>query len=129
MVIGRLLPQLYTPSLPRSSNTVAMATAKMRLGASRLKGRATTHVWVVVHDQQVLRAALGARALVGGDKVGDVVVLQQRQPVDGALVVEVLPVGRGEHLHGHGPFVQRAAVHGAVSTAPDQLAGEGRGKK
>lgn len=61
---------------------------------------------VVVHDEQVLGAPLLARPLVGGHEPGDVVVLQQRQPIDGALVQEVLAVGRGEHLHGDGPLVQ-----------------------
>lgn len=88
-----------------------------------------THVWVVVHDQQVLGAALGARALVGGDEVADVVVLQQRQAVDGALVEEVLPVGAGEHLDGHGPLVQRAAVDGAVAATANQLQRKGERRR
>lgn len=78
-------------------------------------------MWVVVHDQQVLGASLWARPLVRRHKAGDVVVLQQRQAVDGALVEEVLTVGGGEHLHRHGPLIQRAAVDGAVSATPDQL--------
>lgn len=78
-------------------------------------------MWVVVHDQQVLGASLRARALIGGDKVADVVVLQQRQAVDGALVEEVLPVGASEHLDSDGPLVQRAAVDGAVAAPPNQL--------
>lgn len=86
-------------------------------------------MWVVVHDHQVLGAALGARALVGGDEVADVVVLQQRQAVDGALVEEVLPVGAGEHLDGHGPLVQRAAVDGAVAAAPNQLQRKGERRR
>lgn len=38
----------------------------------------TTHMWVVVHDQQVLGASLWACPLVGSNKPGDVVMLQQR---------------------------------------------------
>lgn len=38
----------------------------------------TTHMWVVVHDQQVLSAPLRACPLVGSHKPGDVVMLQQR---------------------------------------------------
>lgn len=85
-------------------------------------------MWVVVHDQQVLGASLGACALIGGDKVADVVVLQQRQAVDGALVQEVLPVGAGEHLDGHGPLVQRTTVDSAVAAPPDQLWGRKAGE-
>lgn len=81
----------------------------------------TTHMWVVVHDQQVLSAPLRACPLVGSHKPGDVVMLQQRQPIDGAFIQEVLAVGCREHLHGHGPLVQRSAVDGAVSATPDQL--------
>lgn len=92
-------------------------------------GVCATHVWVVVHDQQVLGAALGAGALVGRHEAGDVVVLEQRQPVDGALVEEVLPVGGGEHLDGHGPLVQGAAVDGAVAAPSDQLEGEKKEKR
>lgn len=76
---------------------------------------------VVVHDQQVLRASLWARSLVGRHEPCDVIVLQQRQAVDGALVEEVLPVGRGEHLYSDRPLIQRAAVNGSVSATPDQL--------
>ena len=78
-------------------------------------------MWVVVHDQQILCASLRACPLVGGNKPGDVVMLQQRQPVDGAFVEEVLAVGCGEHLHSHRPLVQRAAVDGAISATPNQL--------
>lgn len=78
-------------------------------------------MWVVLHDQQVLGASLRARALVGGDEAGDVVVLQQRQAVDGALVEEVLAVADGENLHGDRLLVQGAAVHGAVPSTSDQL--------
>lgn len=76
---------------------------------------------VVVHDQQVLSASFWARPLVGGDKPGNVVMLQQRQPVDGAFIEEVLAVGRGEHFHSHGPLIQRATVDGAISATPNQL--------
>lgn len=86
-------------------------------------------MWVVVHHQQVLGAPLQARPLVGGHEAGDVVVLQQRQPIDGTLVEEVLPVGRIEDLHRHGPLVQGAAVDGAVAPAADELkAGMGGGQ-
>lgn len=78
-------------------------------------------MWVVVHDQQVLCASLRACPLVSSHKPGDVVVLQQREPVNGAFIEEVLPVGRGEHLHSHGPLIQGAAVDGAVSAPPNQL--------
>lgn len=84
-------------------------------------------MWVILHDQQVLGAPLWARALVGGDEASDVVVLQQRQAVDGALVEEVLAVADGENLHGDGLLFQGAAVHGAVPAASNQLRrGEGR---
>ena len=76
---------------------------------------------VVVHDQQVFCASFRAGALVCGHKASDVVVLQQRQPVDGAFVQEVLTVGRGEHLHGDRPLVQRATVHCAVPATANQL--------
>lgn len=78
-------------------------------------------MWVVVHDQQVLGASFWTRPFVGGDEPGNVVMLQQRQPVDGALIEEVLAVGCGEHFDGHGPLIQRATVDGAVSATPNQL--------
>lgn len=80
-------------------------------------------MWIVVQDQQVLCPPLRARPLIGRDEASNVIVLQQRQAVDGALVDEVLPIGCGEHLHGDGALVQRAAVHGAVPAASDQLEG------
>lgn len=43
-------------------------------------------MWVVVHDQQVLNAPLWACPLVCSHKPGDVVMLEQRQPVDGAFI-------------------------------------------
>lgn len=75
----------------------------------------------VVDDQQELCASLRACPLVGSNEVGYVVVLQQRQPVDGAFIQEVLPVGCSEHLHSHRPLIQRATVHCAISATPYQL--------
>lgn len=80
-----------------------------------------THVRVVVHHQQVLGAPFWARPLVSSNKAGDVVVLEQRQPVDGTLVEEILPVGRSEDFHGYRPLIQRAAVDGAVSPTANEL--------
>lgn len=80
-----------------------------------------THVWVVVHHQQVLGAPLWARPLVSSNKAGDVVVLKQRQPVDGTLVEEILPVGCSEHFNGYWPLIQRATVDGAVSPTANEL--------
>lgn len=80
-----------------------------------------THMGVVVHDQQVLGPPLWTRPLVCGDEPGDVVVLQQRQPVNGALIEEVLPIGCSEHLHSHRPLIQGATVDGAISATPNQL--------
>lgn len=81
----------------------------------------TTYMWVVVHDQQVLSASLWACPLVGSHKPSDVVMLQQRQSVDGAFIEEVLAVGSSEHLHSHGSLIQRATVDSAVSATPNQL--------
>ncbi len=78
-------------------------------------------MWVVIHDQQVLSASLWSRPLICGYEACDVVVLQQRQPVDGAFVEEILAVGCSEHLHSHRPLIQRAAVDGAISATPNQL--------
>lgn len=80
-----------------------------------------THMWVVVHDQQVLGASLWACPLVSGNKPADIVVFQQWEPVDGAFVEEILPVGSSEHFHSHRPLVQRATVDCAVSATPNQL--------
>lgn len=50
-------------------------------------------MWVELHEDQELRASVGRRPLVRGQEAGDVVVLlQQRQAVDGALVDVILPV-------------------------------------
>ena len=86
-----------------------------------------THMGVVLHHQQVLHPPLRPQTLVGGGEAGDVFVLQQGEPVDGALVEEVLPIGRGEHLDRHLTLVQRTAVHRAVAAAANQLREKRRG--
>lgn len=80
-----------------------------------------TYMWVVVHDKQVLGASLWARPLVSSNKPANIVVFQQWEPVDGAFIEEILPVGSSEHFHSHRPLVQRATVDGAVSATPNQL--------
>lgn len=80
-------------------------------------------MWIVVQDQQIFCTSLWACPFIGSDEASDVIVLQQRQAVDGALVDEVLTIGCGEHLHSDRPLVQGAAVHGAIPAASDQLKG------
>lgn len=95
----------------------------------RQKGVTSTNVGVVIHDQQVLGAPLRARPLISSHKAGDVVVLQQRQPVDRAFIEEVLAVVGGENLDGDRSLVEGAAIDGAVSTPANQLQGEGKWKE
>lgn len=53
-----------------------------------------SYMRIEVHDNEELWASIGRRPLVGAQEARDVVVLlQQRQAVDGALVGVVLPVG------------------------------------
>lgn len=80
-----------------------------------------THVWVVVHHQQVLGAPLWARPLISSNKPGDVVMLQQRQPVYGAFIKKILPVGCREHFHSYWPFIQGATVDSAVASPANEL--------
>lgn len=81
-----------------------------------------SYVGVVLHEDQELWLSVGRRPLVGGQEAGDVVVLlQQRQVVDGALVGEVLPVGRAEEFDGHAALIEAAAEHGAVTSSTNQL--------
>lgn len=48
-------------------------------------------------------------------------MLEQRQPVYGAFIKKILPVGCSEHFHSDWPFIQRATVDGAVSSTANEL--------
>lgn len=79
---------------------------------------------VVLHEDQELQPAVARCPLVGRQEAGDVVVLlQQRQAVDGALGGVVLPVGRAEEFDCHAVLVKTAAIHRAVMTPTNQLPG------
>lgn len=87
-------------------------------------------MWVELHQDQELRPAVSRRPLVGRQEAGDVVVLlQQRQTVDGALVGVVLPVGRAEEFDRHAAFVKTASEHCAITTPTNQLPGKRRQKQ
>lgn len=87
-------------------------------------------MWVELHQDKELRPAVSRRPLVGRQEAGDVVVLlQQRQAVDGALVGVVLPVGRAEEFDRHAAFVKTASEHCAITTSTNQLPGKRRQKQ
>lgn len=48
-------------------------------------------------------------------------MLEQRQPVYGALIKKILPVGCREHFHSYWPFIQRATVDSAISSTANEL--------
>lgn len=92
------------------------ASLVCRRGVAQGHSGTWTYVWVVLHEDQELRCSL-----VGRQEAGDVVVLQQRQAVDGALVAVVLLIGRAEHFDGDAALVEAAAVDCAVMTSTNQL--------
>lgn len=84
-----LVPQHYD----RTSSDVQIwlviffiKTQSVCLAAVKHHHASCTHMWVVLHDQQVLYAPLWAGPLISSHEPGNVVVLQQRQPVDGAFI-------------------------------------------
>lgn len=84
--------------------------------------RQPSYMGVELHQDQELVLPVSCRPLVGTQEAGDVLVLlEQRQAVDGALVGEVLPVGRAEDFNGHEALLQRATEHGAVTASTNQL--------
>ena len=86
-----------------------------------------SYVWVVLHEDQELWPSVGRCPLICGQEAGDVVMLlQQRQAVDGALVGVVLPVGRAEEFDGHAALIETSAKHGAITTSTNQLPGDQR---
>lgn len=77
---------------------------------------------VEVHQDQELSSSVGGGPFIGTQEAGDVVVLlEQRQAVDGALVDEVLPVGGAEDLDGHTALIQSSTEHDTVTTSTNQL--------
>ncbi len=81
-------------------------------------------MWVELHEDQELWSSVCCRPLVGGQEASNVVMLlQQRQTVDGALVGVVLPVGWAEEFDGHAALVKTATKHCAVTTPTNQLPG------
>lgn len=77
---------------------------------------------VVLHEDQELWPAIACRPLVGCQETGHVVMLlQQRQAVDGALGGVVLPVGRSEEFNSYAALVKTATIHCAVTTSTNQL--------
>lgn len=81
-----------------------------------------SYMGVELHQDQELGLPVSCRPLVSAQEAGDVLVLlEQRQAVDGALVGEVLPVGRAEDFNGHEALLQRATEHGAVTASTNQL--------
>lgn len=78
-------------------------------------------MWVVVHDQQVFCSSFWTGPLISSNKSSNVIVFQQWQTVDGALVEEVLAISCTKHLHGNRLLVQGAAVHGTVPATSNQL--------
>lgn len=81
-----------------------------------------TYMWVVLHEDQKLWSPIGCHLLVGGQVAGDVVMLlQQRQSVDGALVGEVWVVSRAENFNSNASLIQRATKHRSITTSTNQL--------
>lgn len=56
-------------------------------------------------------------------------MLEQREPVYGAFIKKILPVGRCEHFHSDWSFIQRATVDGAISSTADELKAVRAGQK
>ena len=79
-------------------------------------------MWVVLHEDQELWLSVGCHPLVGSQEAGDVdMLLQQRQTVDGALVGEVLPVGRAEEFDGHTALIKAATKYCTITSSTNQL--------
>ena len=88
----------------------------------KLASTFNSHVWIELHDDQELWLSVGCRPLIGSQEAADVVMLlQQREAVDRALVGKVLPVSRAEDFDGHAALVKTATKHYAVTPSTNQL--------
>lgn len=79
---------------------------------------------VVLHDQQVLHPPICCETLIANDKTSNVIMLQKRDSVDGALIHKVLPVGIGKNFYSNRAFIERSFVDRTIAPSTNQLQGK-----